>query len=182
MTLTIDLGDLLAEGHATLRLPRISQDKFWKFCQRNPELNVELSADGDLIFYPPTGGGTGNRNSHITRYLDEWAETDGSGIAFDSSTMFVLPNGANRSPDAAWVRADCWNALTTDEQEAFVPLCPDFVIELMSPSDRLGETQAKMDEYLANGVRLGWLFRLPCSPPTCAERFRFCRNCCAKRK
>ena len=157
MATVIDIGDALQHGAATLRLPQMTPEEFWEFCQRNPELNVERNAEGDLIFYSPTGGGTGSRNIRISRYLDEWAENDGGGTAFNSSTLFVLPNGATRSPDAAWVRNDRWNALTLDEQERPAPICPDFVVELMSPSDTLAATQAKMDEYLANGVRLGWL-------------------------
>ncbi len=158
MATVIDIGDALQHGAATLRLPRMTPDEFWEFCRRNPELNVERNAEGAIVFFSPTGGGTGKRNSELTRQLGNWAVAqEDLGFAFDSSTLFTLPNGAVRSPDAAWLRADRWNALSSEEQERPAPICPDFVVELMSPSDTLAATQAKMDEYLANGVRLGWL-------------------------
>jgi Uma2 family endonuclease len=106
---------------------------------------------------PPAGGESGSRNAEIVRQLGNWTMGNGTGVLFDSSSGFTLPNGALRSPDAAWVRRDRLAALSAAERERFLPLCPDFVVELMSPSDSLTETQAKMDEYLANGARLGWL-------------------------
>ena len=106
---------------------------------------------------PPTGGESGNRNSEITRQLGNWTKQDGTGAVFDSSTGFKLPNGADRSPDAAWVQKSRLAVLTKEEKEKFLPLCPDFVIELLSPSDELEEVKAKMDEYIENGARLGWL-------------------------
>lgn len=157
MSLTIDLSQELTEGQVVLQSPRLSHNEFARFCERNPEVKAELSAAGELILMAPTGGETGNRNAKLARFLDEWTETNGTGVAFDSSTMFVLPSGAERSPDSAWVRRDRWDALTPDEREAFVPLCPDFVIELMSRTDRLRDARAKMDEWIANGVRLAWL-------------------------
>jgi Uma2 family endonuclease len=158
MATVIDIGDVLQHGAATLRLPRMTPEEFWEFCRRNPELNVERNVEGDLVFYSPTGSGTGRRNSELTRQLGNWAVAhEDFGFAFDLSTLFTLPNGAVRSPDASWVSAGRWNALTPDEQERPAPICPDFVVELMSPSDTLAETQAKMDEYLANSARLGWL-------------------------
>lgn len=105
----------------------------------------------------PAGGGSGHRNIKISAQLQLWAEQDGSGIAFDSSTGFVLPNGATRSPDASWLELARWNALTEDQQERFLPLCPVFVVELMSPTDSLPEAHEKMREYQANGAQLGWL-------------------------
>ena len=105
----------------------------------------------------PPGGRTSNRNSIITTELTIWARKDGTGLTFDSACLFRLPNGANRSPDAAWVRRERWDTLSAEEQEKAVPLCPDFVVELMSPSDRLKMVQEKMDEYIANGARLGFL-------------------------
>jgi Uma2 family endonuclease len=157
MHLTIHLGDALEEGQAILRLPRISHDDFQEFCQRNPDLKVELNTAGELVLMAPTGGETGNRNIKILRYLDEWSDENGTGLAFDSSTMFVLPSGAERSPDAAWVRRERWEELTPQQRESFVPLCPDFIVELLSPSNRLADTQRKMEEYIANGAQLGWL-------------------------
>lgn len=158
MATVIDIGDALQHGAATLRLPRMTPEEFWEFCRRNPELNVERNVEGDLIFYSPTGAGTGNRNSELTRQLGNWAVAhEELGLAFDSSSLFTLPSGAVRSPDAAWLHCDRWNALSSEEQERSAPICPNFVVELMSPSDILAATQAKMDEYLENGVRLGWL-------------------------
>ena len=106
---------------------------------------------------PPTGLDSGWRNIRIARRLDTWTEADGTGIAFDSSTMFTLPNGAKRSPDASWVRRERWDALAQEQRQGFGLLCPDFVIELRSPSDRLKDLQEKMQEYIDNGVQLGWL-------------------------
>lgn len=135
----------------------LNDDQFAAFCQQNRELQIEQSAQGDWVIMAPTGGETGYRNVKIIRYLDVWADQDGTGIAFDSSTGFTLPNGARRSPDASWVLRSRLAALTPEQKQRFLPLCPDFVVELRSPSDNLGAIQAKMDEYLANGARLGWL-------------------------
>jgi Uma2 family endonuclease len=107
---------------------------------------------------PPTGGTTGNRNAGLNAQLWLWNERAKLGIVFDSSTCFKLPNGADRSPDAAWVKQERWHALTPEQQEKFPPICPDFVVELLSPSDSLKLTQAKMREYQENGAILGWLF------------------------
>lgn len=109
----------------------------------------------------PTGSETGNRNSKLTQQLANWTDLDGTGIEFDSSTGFTLPNGAKRSPDAAWLKLERWQALTIEQQTRFAPICPDFVVELRSQSDRLGDLQAKMQEYLDNGARLGWLINRP---------------------
>ena len=136
---------------------QLTDRQFQQLCQDNRNLNFERSAQGDLIIMSPTGGSTGNRNGRLNQQLFNWADRDRSGIAFDSSTGFKLPNGADRSPDAAWVTNDRWNTLTVDEQDRFIPLCPDFVVELMSPSDSRSVLQAKMKEYQENGVRLGIL-------------------------
>ena len=136
---------------------QLTDRQFQQLCQNNRNLNFERSSQGDLIIMSPTGGSTGNRNGRLNQQLFNWSDRDRSGIAFDSSTGFKLPNGADRSPDAAWVTADRWNALTVDEQDRFIPLCPDFVVELMSPSDTRSVLQSKMQEYQDNGVRLGIL-------------------------
>ena len=135
----------------------LTEDQFFALCQLNRDLRLERNAEGDIIVMPPTGGETGNRNAEITGQLVIWTKQDGIGAAFDSSTGFKLPNGADRSPDAAWVQKSRLAVLTQEEKEKFLPLCPDFVIELLSPSDELEEVKAKMDEYIENGARLGWL-------------------------
>jgi Uma2 family endonuclease len=132
-------------------------EEFFEFCQLNRDLRIERTAEGDLIIMPPAVATTGARNAEITSQLQLWAKRDRSGVAFDSSTGFTLPNGATRSPDAAWVKRTRRGRLTPEQKEKFLPLCPDFVIELRSPSDPLKLVQSKMREYIANGARLGWL-------------------------
>jgi len=134
-----------------------TDEQFYLLCRDNPDLRFELTAQKELIVMPPTGAKTGWRNSKLTQRLANWAEEDGTGLTFDSSTGFTLPNGAKRSPDAAWVSRERWEALTEEEQDGFAPLCPDFVIELRSPWDNLSTLQGKMVEYLDNGAQLGWL-------------------------
>jgi len=136
---------------------KLTDEQFFQLCQDNRDLRFERNANGELIIMPPTGGETGNRNGRLTQQLFNWTDVDGTGIAFDSSTGFKLPNGGDRSPDAAWIPLERWNALTVEQKRRFLPLCPDFVVELLSPSDSLAATQEKMREYLANGSRLGWL-------------------------
>jgi len=138
-------------------LKRITDKEFEEFCQANKDLRIELTSEGELIVMPPTGGITGIRNFKLTGSFAQWVEKDGTGKGFDSSTVFSLPNGAKRSPDLSWVRHDRWETLTDGERETFPPLCPDFVVELHSPTDRLSNLKKKMDEYLANGAELGWL-------------------------
>jgi len=136
---------------------RASRSEFYQFCLANPQLRIERTADGDLHIMPPTGGETGRRSLSIAMQLGNWCDRDGTGIAFDSSTGFWLPNGAERAPDAAWVRLERWNALTQNEREEFPPLAPDFIAELGSKSERLPHLRSKMQEYVDNGVRLAWL-------------------------
>lgn len=136
---------------------QLTDNQFYQLCRENPEIKFERNAEGKLLIMPPTGGETGNHNFEISVEFGIWNRQTQLGICFDSSTCFKLPNGANRSPDVAWIRKDRWNALTPEEQEKFPPIAPDFVLELMSPSDTLRETQEKMQEYIDNGVRLGWL-------------------------
>ena len=135
----------------------LTDEQFYQLCIDNRDLRLELTAQGELIIMPPTGSLTGYRNARIIYRLTAWAETDGTGMSFDSSTGFKLPNGAKRSPDAAWVRRERWEALNKKEQEGFAPICPDFVVELRSPDDSLSTLQEKMAEYIENGARLGWL-------------------------
>ncbi|MBN3963070.1 Uma2 family endonuclease [Nostoc sp. NMS8] len=135
----------------------LTDEQFFQLCQANRDLRFERTATGELIIMPPTGGETGNRNAGLTAQLWIWNEQNKLGIAFDSSTGFKLPNGADRSPDASWLRLERWNALTQEQQTKFIPLSPDFVVELLSPSDSLKIAQEKMREYIDNGVRLGWL-------------------------
>ncbi|MBD1862082.1 MULTISPECIES: Uma2 family endonuclease [Trichocoleus] len=135
----------------------LTDEQFYQLCQKNRDLKFERSATGELIIMAPTGGETGNRNAGLTAQLWIWNQQQKLGQVFDSSTGFKLPNGANRSPDVAWVQQARWDALTPEQKAGFIPLCPDFVIELVSPSDRLTTVQEKMQEYRENGVQLGWL-------------------------
>jgi Uma2 family endonuclease len=135
----------------------LTDEQFFQLCLHNRDLRFERNANGDLVIMSPTGGETGNRNAGITAQLWLWNEQSQQGMVFDSSTGFRLANGANRSPDAAWLSLNRWNALTAAEQQRFLPLCPDFVIELRSPSDNLADLRGKMVEYRDNGTRLGWL-------------------------
>ena len=135
----------------------LSEEDFFEFCQLNKDLRIERTRNGEIVIMPPTGGETGNRGAEITFQLKLWAKQDGTGEVFDSSTGFTLPNMATRSPDAAWVVRSRLSILTPEEKQNFIPLCPDFVIELKSPSDNLKTVQAKMEEYIENGARLGWL-------------------------
>ncbi len=135
----------------------LTDEQFYQLCLNNRDLRFERNANGDLLIMSPTGGETGNRNIEIAYQLQAWARQDKSGLAFDSSTGFKLSNGANRSPDASWIPLHKWSSLTREQQQKFIPLCPDFVIELLSPSDKLTDTQSKMQEYIEKGTRLGWL-------------------------
>lgn len=139
----------------------MNADEFFAVCQLNRDLRLERTAKGDLVIMAPAGGETGNRNARLTAFLTLWALHDGSGEPFDSSTGFILPNGAIRSPDAAWVKRSRLATLTPEQKKKFLPLCPDFLIELRSPSDSLEAIQEKMQEYVANGARLGWLLDPP---------------------
>ncbi len=134
-----------------------SNDEYFNFCQENKDLRIETNKDGDLIIMPPTGAETGDKNAELTTQLRNWAKKNGKGKTFDSSTEFELPSGAKKSPDASWILKDKYSVLTQKERDGFPPICPDFVIELRSKTDRLKPIQAKMTEYIENGVRLGWL-------------------------
>jgi Uma2 family endonuclease len=133
---------------------RLTAAQFEQVCRDNPDLRLELTSTGGLIVMPPAGSKTGKRNFNLSGQFMVWVENDGTGIGFDSSTGFTLPNRAVLSPDVSWVRREKWDALSEDEQERFAPLCPDFVIELRSRWNTLKAQQAKMQEYLDNGTRL----------------------------
>ena len=138
-------------------LVQMTNEQFYEFCQANGDLRIERTANGEVIIMPPAFSDTGNRNFNIAAQLGYWTEQDGTGIGFDSSTGFTLPNGAMRSPDASWIELERWNALTDAQKASFAPICPSFVIELRSLSDRLIKLQDKMQEYIDNGASLGWL-------------------------
>ena len=138
-------------------LPSMDNDRLYTFCVYNPELKIERNQKGELLIMAPTGGETGNRNSKITKKLAIYEDKNSWGLSFDSSTGFLLPNKAIRSPDASWISGERWNALHPEERKKFVPLAPDFIIELLSESDELGFAKVKMQEWMENGVRLAWL-------------------------
>ncbi|MDQ2099388.1 MAG: Uma2 family endonuclease [Tychonema bourrellyi B0820] len=146
-TLTLNLNPII----------KLTDDQFFQLCQENENIRLERTAKGELIIMSPAGGETSNRNAGLTAQIWNWNQRNKLGKVFDSSTGFKLPNSANRAPDASWVKLERWNALTPEQQKKFPPICPDFVVELMSPSDSLKETQDKMKEYRDNGARLGWL-------------------------
>ncbi len=139
-----------------MKSTRFTDEQFFELCSANRDVRFERSADGELIIMAPTGWGTGNKNAEISGQLWAWNRQTGLGKAFDSPTGFRLPNGADRSPDASWVREDRLEALNADPAK-FLPLAPDFVVELRSTSDTLKPLQTEMQEYIDNGVRLGWL-------------------------
>ncbi len=136
---------------------RLSDEQFEELCRNNRDMKFELSAKGELIIVPPTSPESGWKNSKINARTENWSENDDTGIVFDSSTMFTLPNGAKRSPDVSWMTREKWDSLSPSEKRKFSRVVPDFVIELLSPTDTLSEIQEKMEEYIENGVRLGWL-------------------------
>ncbi len=149
---------------ATITLPStlklsidLTDEQFFELCQRNRDYQFERTELGELLILSPTGSETGNYNGKLTQKLFNWTDTNDLGIAFDSSTGFKLPNGAERSPDASWIRRERWEALTSTDRKKFAPICPDFVVELRSETDSLKDLQAKMREYIENGARLGWL-------------------------
>ncbi len=135
----------------------VTPEQFERLCRKYRDLRLELTSTGELIVMPGTGSLTGMRNADLTYQLTAWTKNDGSGVCFDSSTIFALPNSARRSPDASWVRRERWDSLSERQKEGFAPICPDFVVELRSPSDRAATLHDKMLEYIANGSSLGWL-------------------------
>jgi Uma2 family endonuclease len=135
----------------------LTDEQFWRLCQQNRDLQLERSEAGELIVMPPVGGTSGNREAGLISLLWLWNQQTGLGKVFSSSTIFKLPGGGDRSPDAAWVKLERWQALSEEEQEKFPPICPDFIVELRSRTDQLKPLQQKMQEYLNSGLRLGWL-------------------------
>ncbi len=135
----------------------LTDEQFFQLCQQNRDLRFERTAKGEILIMPPTGGETSKRNFEVAVQLGIWNKQSNLGVCFDSNGGFTLPNGATRAPDASWVRRDRWEAFTPEQRERFVPLCPDFVVELRSPSDSLEKVREKMREYMDNGARLGWL-------------------------
>ncbi len=152
------MGLLIDESFlpATLSAPLMSDDDFVDFCSEHPEFFIETNSDGELIVSPPPYNLTSVRNSHILRQLTAWAECS-NGIVLDSASLFVLPNGSRRSPDVAWVHRDKISQLSPDTLDRYWKLCPDFVIELKSKTDRISILRAKMLEWVANGAQLAWL-------------------------
>ncbi|QMS88021.1 Uma2 family endonuclease [Nostoc edaphicum CCNP1411] len=135
----------------------LTEDQFYEFCQLNRDFRIERNPAGELVIMPPTGSETDERNFNLVGQLWVWTKQDGTGVGFGSSGGFTLPNGAVRSPDAAWIKRDRWEAIPPELRKKFAPICPEFVIELRSESDNLRILQDKMQEYIDNGTQLGWL-------------------------
>lgn len=150
---------------------KFGDEDFENFVRENSEMRIEQTKEGEIIIMPGTGALTGNRNFRLAGRFWNWVEKDKTGVGFDSSTIFTLPNGARRSPDVSWIRKERWNALTKEQQEKFSPICPDFVVELRSKTDSLKSLQAKMNEYIENGAQLGWLI-----DPTKRKVHVYCPN------
>lgn len=146
-TITINFNNIL----------KLNDDQFYQLCRDNPEIKFERNIRGEITIMPPTGGETGKDNASIIADFVIWNRQTKLGIVFDSSTCFKLPNNSNRSPDVSWIKLERWNQLTPQQREIFPPIAPDFVLELMSPSDSLKDVQNKMQEYMNGGVKLGWL-------------------------
>lgn len=149
--------DVEARARTENGIGPMSEAEFFEFCAGNPDVRIERDANGEIVITPPTGGETSYRNNKLGTRLTIWTERDGRGCAFESNAEFLLPNGAARSPDASWVLKTRLDRLTKEEKKRFLPLCPDFVVELTSPSDHLAKVKAKMREWMENGASLGWL-------------------------
>jgi Uma2 family endonuclease len=165
----------------TLNLDQVNltDEQFYRLCQANPDVPLERSAAGALVIMSPVGGESGEREADLISLLWLWNRQTQLGKVFSSSTLFKLPKGGDRSPDAAWVERSRWQALSPEARSGFVPLCPDFVIELRSKTDALPALQEKMQEYQASGLRLGWLINPQDEqveiyrPNDCVERVNF---------
>lgn len=138
-------------------ITKINDEQFFQLCRNNPELKLEQNQDGEIIIMSPTGGETGKRNANLIIDFGIWNRRKKLGQIFDSSTGFKLPLGSKRSPDVAYIQQERWDKLTQEEKEKFPPIAPDFVLELKSKTDSLKQVQKKMEEYMDNGVKLGWL-------------------------
>ncbi|MCW5317677.1 Uma2 family endonuclease [Nostoc sp. KVJ3] len=138
-------------------IAHLTDEQFYQLCIANRDLSLEMNAAGELIIVPPVGGESGNQEADLITDLNNWNRQAKLGKVFSSSNIFILTNGAKRSPDAAWIKLERWEALTPEQRKKFPPLVPDFVIELRSETDRLAPIQEKMQEYIKNGLRLGWL-------------------------
>jgi Uma2 family endonuclease len=136
---------------------RLTDEQYLAFCRANPDVRVERTAEGELVIVPPAGGEGSYRSMKAAAQLDQWTERDATGRAFDSSVEFLLPDGSALSPDASWVSNESLARLTREQRREFLRLSPDFVIEVMCPSDRLKPAKEKMERWMANGVQLGWL-------------------------
>jgi len=156
-----NIAETLESEPWVIRMPadvvKMTDDQFFEFCQANRDLRLERTAEGDILIMPPAGFESGHLNINIASQLHCWAKRDGTGIALNSSAGFRLPNHATRNPDAAWVLKSRLKGFSREEKRKFLALCPDFVVELKSPTDRLADLEDKMEEYLENGARLGWL-------------------------
>ena len=135
----------------------LTKEDFFEMCRQNPDLRIEMSKRGDITIISPLGGEASGRNFELILDFAIWVEKTGTGKGFESKAMFVLPNGASRSPYLSWIKWERWHQLTPEQRKSFPPICPDFVVELRSPSDRLKDVQAKMEEYMECGAQLGWL-------------------------
>jgi Uma2 family endonuclease len=155
-----ELDEYIPADVARLMQQTVTPEQYEELVYKHEDLWLELTSSGELIVMPPTGLDTSRRNADLIYQIGSWARTDRSGVCFGSSTVFALPDGSRRIPDASWIKREKWDRLTKDEQEGFGPFCPDFVVELRSRTDRLPRLRAKMVEYLKNGASLGWLIDL----------------------
>lgn len=150
----IEILPVVLQLHPAIQM---TDDQFYELCQLNRDFRIERNAFGELVIMPPTGSETDERNFNLIGQLWVWTKQDGTGVGFGSSGGFTLPNGAVRSPDAAWIKSTRWQAIPVELRKKFAPICPEFVIELRSDSDSLQLLQDKMQEYIDNGTQLGWL-------------------------
>jgi Uma2 family endonuclease len=151
------LNDVESQAPIILHPPPMTDDEFYDFCQLYPDFRIERTAEGEVVIMPGTGLETSARNNEVARQLGNWARQDGRGRAFDSNAEYMLPSGAAMSPDASWIDNSRLANFTREQKRKFTRICPDFVVELTSPSDRLSRVQKKMAEWIENGAQLGWL-------------------------